>query len=147
MINPESFGQSVENMFHTSFLIKENQAQIFVDEVCTFEYWIQWDLKFDHLKSGHSWNPDLLKSDFKWLGFSYGYQSPAIVSFQIENGNFMAFLSFHFTRNSVFSVCSIAPLLCVHIFFEDYFNIPFFFYLLTCLVRLHPFTKISVQND
>ena len=30
-------------------------------------------------------------------------------------------------RNSVFSVCSFAHLLCVHTIFEDYFDIPFFF--------------------
>ena len=37
--------------------------------------------------------------------------------------------------------------MCVHTVFEEYFVIPFFFYLLNCTVRLHPFTKIPVQND
>ena len=46
-----------------------------------------------------------------------------------------------------FSVCSFAHLLCVHTVFEEYFVIPFFFYLLTCTVSLHPFTKIPVRND
>ena len=50
-------------------------------------------------------------------------------------------------RNSVFSVCSFAHLLCVHTVFEEYFKIPFFFYLLTCTVSLHPFTKIPIRND
>ena len=50
-------------------------------------------------------------------------------------------------RNSVISVCSFAHLLCIHTVFEEYFVIPFFFYLLTCTVRLHPFTKIPVRND
>ena len=31
--------------------------------------------------------------------------------------------------------------------FEDDFDIPFFFYLLICPVRLHSFTKIPVPND
>ena len=47
----------------------------------------------------------------------------------------------------VFSVCSFAHLLCVCTTFEQYFDIPFFFYLLTCTVRLHPFIEIPVQND
>ncbi|KAJ3081952.1 nuclear protein [Quaeritorhiza haematococci] len=32
IINPESFGQTVENMFHLAFLIKEGKAKIEIDE-------------------------------------------------------------------------------------------------------------------
>jgi hypothetical protein len=32
VIDPESFGRSVENMFHVSFLIKENKARMVLDE-------------------------------------------------------------------------------------------------------------------
>ena len=31
VVNPESFGKTVENMFHASFLVKEDKAQIFID--------------------------------------------------------------------------------------------------------------------
>ena len=42
---------------------------------------------------------------------------------------------------NVFSVCSFAHLLCVHIVF------PFFFLLLTRAVIVHPFTKMPVPVD
>ena len=50
-------------------------------------------------------------------------------------------------KGMTFSVCSFAHLLCVHKVFEEYVVIPFFFYLLTCTVSLHPFTEIPVRND
>ena len=37
-------------------------------------------------------------------------------------------------------------LMCVHLVFEEYFVIPFFFYLLICTVYLHPFTEIPFRT-
>ena len=31
VINPDDYGQTVENMFYVSFLVKEGRAKIFVD--------------------------------------------------------------------------------------------------------------------
>ena len=52
-------------------------------------------------------------------------------------------LSSDITMHAVyFSVCSFVHLLCIHIVCDRHFLFPLFFYLLTCTVIFHPFTKI-----
>ena len=53
----------------------------------------------------------------------------------------------HGIRNSVFSVCSFAYLLCVHTVFEKKLSFLSFIVLLTRTIIPHPFTKIAVLND